>query len=103
MHVINKIDQPSGWDCSTWRDARVSAVSGEGVQDLVARLVHRLIGHQPSEGEAVPFTKRLAELVTAAQVASGRSRHEEVATLLRESLAVAESLAAGLSALSAER
>lgn len=54
--VLNKTDQPPGWDWDTMPDAvRVSATTRAGLADLSAALVRRLVPNPPTPGEAVPF------------------------------------------------
>ena len=65
--ILNKTDQPPGWDWATLPDAvRVSAVTGAGLADLSAAVVRRLVPNPPVPGEAVPFTPALADLIERA-------------------------------------
>lgn len=68
-HVINKADLPAAWDDSRMPGAlRVSARTGENVEQLLQRIVERLIPAVPAPGEAVPFTPALcARIRQAAQ------------------------------------
>ncbi|MBL8798402.1 MAG: 50S ribosome-binding GTPase [Planctomycetia bacterium] len=65
--VINKIDQPPGWDHDGAPQAlRVSALTGAGMDVLVAAITRQLVPDPPPPGAAVPFTP---EICTALKVA----------------------------------
>ncbi len=68
LDVVNKTDQPAAWD---WDTAHVdpqpiSATTGVGVQILATNIIRTLIPNLPALGEAVPFTRQLAELIRQA-------------------------------------
>jgi tRNA modification GTPase len=62
--VVNKADRPLAFDAADV--SRVSAATGDGVPQLIAEIVRRLVPVAPSPGEAVPYTPELADLVVAA-------------------------------------
>jgi tRNA modification GTPase len=66
--VVNKIDQPSGWNAEDHDagEVMVSALTGQGVPELAAAIVHSLVPNPPPPGAAVPFTPALADLVETA-------------------------------------
>jgi tRNA modification GTPase len=63
--VGNKADLPSPWPAADLArlDARVSALSGAGIDSLAQRIARWLVPHVPEKGEAVPFTERQVLLV----------------------------------------
>jgi tRNA modification GTPase len=68
--VINKIDQPAGWNLDQVSQAtRVSALTDEGIANLCRQLANWLVPDPPPLGAAVPFTPELADQVIEA---SGR-------------------------------
>ncbi|MGH7171520.1 MAG: GTPase [Gemmataceae bacterium] len=72
QYVINKSDLPPAWDPASAPDAlRVSAKSGEGLAELCAAVVARLVPDPPPPGAAVPFTPRLCEGIAETQQALG--------------------------------
>jgi tRNA modification GTPase len=70
LTVVNKIDlasPPTSYDAKeTDPPTLVSAVTGAGLDELLAAIARRLVPNLPSPGEAVPFTPRQAELITVA-------------------------------------
>lgn len=66
--VANKIDHPAGWqlDGRDPYEFPVSALTGQGLPELVTALVHSLVPNPPAPGAAVPFTPALADLVETA-------------------------------------
>lgn len=73
LPVVNKSDRaiaeaPPGV-------VRTCAITGAGLEILMATLSRRLVPHPPAPGEAVPFTARQIERLTTAQeqLATGRS------------------------------
>lgn len=58
--VANKVDlvqqRPNG--------QAISAITGEGLEELVATIVQRLVPHVPQPGDPVPYTPALADLFT---------------------------------------
>jgi tRNA modification GTPase len=65
-YVVNKIDLPPVWDLSLANDAvRVSARTGEGLNELCQVLVQTLVPEAPLAGQAVPFRPEICDqLVT---------------------------------------
>jgi tRNA modification GTPase len=62
--VVNKVDLEPAWDLGRAEGAiRVSAQTGEGLQELCAALSRCLVPDSPSPGAAVPFTERLCDAV----------------------------------------
>jgi tRNA modification GTPase len=61
--VVNKTDQPAGWDWAGVPAVRVSAATGAGLADLSAAIMARLVPNPPHPGEGVPFTPALADAV----------------------------------------
>lgn len=62
--VVNKADHPLAFDAADL--LCVSATTGDGVPQLIAEVVRRLVPVAPLSGEAVPYTPALADLVLAA-------------------------------------
>jgi tRNA modification GTPase len=68
-YAVNKIDLPPAWDLNQAQDAvRVSALTGEGLDDFCRRIVRELVPEAPSPGQAVPFTAELCDRVAEAWV-----------------------------------
>jgi tRNA modification GTPase len=68
QHLINKIDLPSAWNLeNTETTVRVSAKTGEGLAELCAILVSRLVPDPPPSGVAVPFTPRMCQVIVEVQ------------------------------------
>ena len=85
--AVNKIDQPAGWHLPLAFGAiPVSAATGEGIPELISRIVFRLVPHAPFPGVAVPFTPSLADLIEAAHAALTEGRAADAAGLLRAAL-----------------
>ncbi len=70
--VVNKIDLVDGPRPSMC--VRASALSGAGLDELLAAIAARLVPQPPAAGVAVPFTERQAALLreAAAHVAAGQ-------------------------------
>ena len=72
QYVINKSDLPPAWEHASAAEAvRVSAQTGEGLAELCAAVVARLVPDPPPSRAAVPFTPRLCEGIVDAQRALG--------------------------------
>lgn len=73
LTVCNKIDLDEN-RAAIGVGIRVSAKTGEGLDDLMQEIVRSLVGTPPTRGEAVPFSSRQAVLLieTAEQIAAGR-------------------------------
>lgn len=68
LYIVNKIDLPSEWNLECpGGTIRVSAKTGQGLAELCAAVVARLVPDPPPPGAAVPFTSRLCEGVLEAQ------------------------------------
>jgi tRNA modification GTPase len=71
--VVNKIDLPAAWDTSRDTFIRLSAKTGEGVERLMAAIIHRLIPEVPPPGAAVPIgTEQIAQLERIRETALAR-------------------------------
>jgi tRNA modification GTPase len=65
--VINKIDLPNAWEHPA--DAvRISAHTGQGLDQLCQQISTWLVPAPPQQGEAVPFTPAVAEQVEKARL-----------------------------------
>jgi tRNA modification GTPase len=88
LPVINKIDLPPAWECDREeRCVRVSARTGEGLPELCAALVARLVPDPPPRGAAVPFTLRLCQGIADARAclaAGDMGEAGRIVTTLRE-------------------
>jgi tRNA modification GTPase len=76
MYVVNKSDLPPAWDRPSAPNAiHVSALTGEGLSELCAAVIARLVPDPPPPGAAVPFTPQLCERIALAQrhVAAGNA------------------------------
>jgi tRNA modification GTPase len=68
MYVVNKSDLPPAWDRSSAPDViHVSALTGEGLGELCAAVIARLVPDPPPPGAAMPFTPQLCEGIALAQ------------------------------------
>jgi len=74
--VGTKADLARAGDVSPDVDVATSAVTGQGLDELVERILAALGFHWPAEGTAVPFTRRQAEALRAARDAMGRGCRE---------------------------
>jgi tRNA modification GTPase len=62
--IINKIDLPPAWEPENIADAlRVSCLTGEGIEELLAAISRRLVPVPPAPGSAVPYTPELCDMV----------------------------------------
>ena len=59
--VLNKVDLVDGTSTALPDGIRVSAVTGAGLSDLVARVVQILVPQPPDPGDPVPFTPELCD------------------------------------------
>jgi tRNA modification GTPase len=87
LPVLNKIDLPFTWslDELPWPAQQilcVSAQTGEGIADLIQRIVNHLIPQPPGPGAAVPFTAALGESLRAAREALERGAQVQALALL---------------------
>ena len=68
LHVVNKIDLASGLQLPTEGEMlATSAVTGQGVPELISAIVAHLVPVRPEVGQAVPFTQRQIDCLTEAQ------------------------------------
>ena len=87
--VLNKCDVGDSSDeisISTMHPphARVSAKTGEGLEALQHALVQRLVPHNPSRGQAVPFQPEQVDALQAAAQALTSGEHERAIAGLRQ-------------------
>jgi tRNA modification GTPase len=76
--VVNKTDLPPAWDLALAADAvRVSAKSGEGLEELCATLARWLVPEVPPAGAAVSFTDALCDGIEAARGAVKAGKADE--------------------------
>lgn len=88
IYAVNKCDLGFTWGLEHADAAEptlVSAVTGDGIPHLAATISRQLVQHELRDGEAIPFTPRLIELVNSASAWPAEAAH-----LLREALAAAE-------------
>jgi tRNA modification GTPase len=74
QYVLNKCDLPPAWDSASVHDAvRVSARTGEGLAQLCATVIARLVPDPPPPSAAVPFTPQLCAKIAESrrQLAAG--------------------------------
>lgn len=68
LYVINKSDLPPAWTTASVSDAvRVSALTGEGLAELCAAVISRLVPDPPPPGAAMPFTAHLCDRIAEGQ------------------------------------
>jgi tRNA modification GTPase len=73
LTVLNKIDLPAGWDLSSVVNGLpVSAATGQGLDQLIRRIVEVLVPELPPAGAAVPFDEECAAVLEALQTEIGR-------------------------------
>jgi len=70
--VGTKVDLVSQGDAGPAVDVATSAVTGQGIDELVERILAALGFHWPADGTPVPFTERQARLLRAARDAIER-------------------------------
>jgi tRNA modification GTPase len=67
LFVLTKMDQKPTWDLRGMPQAvRVSSKHGDGIDELMQRVVRRLVPDEPPPGAAVPFTPELSKQVEEA-------------------------------------
>lgn len=88
--VVNKVDlNVGGWGNSLIEipgQVFVSALTGEGLAQLVGQIISRLVPAAPPPGAPVPYTPELAEAVYRAHVARAFGQTAEAAGFLRACL-----------------
>jgi tRNA modification GTPase len=84
--AVNKIDRAPAWRQAT-DVIPISALTGEGLDGLLAAIARRLVPHPPAAGAAVPFTPRQGDLLAAALDDLDRDRLEGVEDRLNKLLA----------------
>jgi len=85
--IINKIDLPAAWN---WQEASgahwVSALTGQGIEDLSRAIGKALVPEPPRAGEAVPFTAVLCEAISSAHKALSAGRRLETRFIIDQLL-----------------
>jgi tRNA modification GTPase len=76
IRVANKADLAPAWDASTVAALPVSAERGDGLDELIAAIVARLVPRPPDPGVGVPFRARQVRLLRAARAAMAAGRAE---------------------------
>jgi tRNA modification GTPase len=90
--VVNKIDLPAAWNLRTAAHAaQVSARTGEGLSDLCAAIVQRLVPETPEPGVAVPCTTAICDAVEEAWRLQGAGESERARERLRSAWVPADS------------
>ena len=89
--VASKADLPPAWepgclDLASGPILVVSAESGEGLDELMAGIVARLVPQTPAPGEGVPFRQTHVECLTKARTALEAGDGVGAADLLRSIL-----------------
>jgi tRNA modification GTPase len=62
--VWNKIDRAASADLSRLSGLKISALRGEGIDELIAAIVGRLVPEVPPSGAAVPFNERQLKILS---------------------------------------
>jgi tRNA modification GTPase len=87
--VGNKVDLlPLTRTASPFEHIPVSATTGQGVPELIAAIVRRIVPVAPDPGEAGPFTPELADMIENADTAVHSGDLDTARRLLRSCLAV---------------
>jgi tRNA modification GTPase len=82
--IVNKVDLPPAWDLNLAKGAvRVSAQTGEGLQELCAALSGWLVPEIPRAGTAMPFLKRHFNALDDASRSMTVDQAEEARACLR--------------------
>ncbi|MCE9529673.1 MAG: 50S ribosome-binding GTPase [Planctomycetes bacterium] len=83
LPVLNKIDLVAA---PLKSDALgVSAAIGAGLDRLVEKVVSRLVSHSPSDGDAVPYSVEMCELIETLQRLADEGRFDEIKALIQAS------------------
>jgi tRNA modification GTPase len=83
LFVLNKIDLPPTWDPRDLPHAvGVSATTGQGIEELIPRMLARLVPVVPPPGAAVPYMLELCEICDAVHQRLREGRTGEVRALL---------------------
>lgn len=77
--VFNKTDLPQASARSRPAGVSVSAIHGEGIDDLVAAIAHRLVPNPPASGQPVPFLGEHAAALQAASTALNQGATDQAA------------------------
>jgi tRNA modification GTPase len=86
QYVVNKCDLPLAWNLECAEGAmRVSAKTGEGLAELCAVVVARLVSDPPPARAAVPFTSHLIEGIAEAQRVLAKSDRGEARRIVASS------------------
>lgn len=82
IHVVNKIDLTANQSIPAGMLA-TSALSGQGVQELISAIVARLVPEVPAAGQGLPFTRRHEEILGRAIEALQQQNDAAALALLR--------------------
>jgi tRNA modification GTPase len=81
--VINKVDLPAAWNLDEVGPAlRVSARTGEGIEELVNAISRRLVPEVPPPGAAVPFTESVCAAILEARQCLSAGEKERARSVL---------------------
>jgi tRNA modification GTPase len=85
LRVLNKIDQLAANDSRRDEqfDVLTSALSGQGIETLIAAIGQALVPDPPAEGAAVPFTAEHVQRLDVARAAVNRRDAAAVSASLR--------------------
>jgi len=87
VRVLNKIDASAEWAADYPADLRVSALTGEGIDRLVSRIVQPLNAVPLHPGDGIPFTTELADAVAAAHALRATGKTDAARARLTKLLA----------------
>jgi tRNA modification GTPase len=65
--IVNKADLPPAWDQQAAEALRISATTGQGIDELLASISRWLVPTPPPSGTAVPFLQEQVERFRSAQ------------------------------------
>lgn len=85
VRVLNKIDLEPARKMSSNREAvKTSAVTGAGIDELIQRIIAKLIPEVPPPGAAVPYCDEVIELVASLEELLDRERWDEAQSRIKE-------------------
>lgn len=89
LTVVNKIDIPAAWPMpGEMHAARISALTGAGVDELCRQISTRLVPIPPSPGDAIPFTPELCDRIDMAASAYEQGDFVALRSVLAELLVI---------------
>jgi len=86
LTVVNKSDLVPAAEQGDDFALATSALTGAGIGELIRAIAQRFVPQPPATGQAVPFTRRQADLVVSALAACRRNDRATVSTALEEIL-----------------